>query len=61
MTPETHDEIMALLSQMQMRARDPVVDRLSDELATLVRADLLPSMPSPSIRWDRNTMVVVPG
>lgn len=59
MTTEDVFAIRALLTRMKLEAHSPQIDRLSDEIMTLVAGgNPLPPMVAPSITWVGNTMVV---
>lgn len=57
MAQGTRSDILDLLQQMKTAAKNREVDRLSDEMAALVRETAIPVL-EPTIRWAGNTMVV---
>jgi hypothetical protein len=51
--------IRALLHRMKLEAHNPRIDRMSDEIMTLVAGLApMPTMQTPDIHWVGNTMVV---
>ena len=51
--------IRELLLRMRIAANNKEVDRLSGEIMTLVRGDMiLPQITPPDVTWEGNTMVV---
>lgn len=36
--------VMSLLEQLKLRARDPIVDQLSDEIRAFVRCEAMPRL-----------------
>jgi hypothetical protein len=59
MTTEDAFLVRALLHRMKIEAQNPQIDRMSDEIMTLIAGSApMPPMQSPDIRWVGNTMVV---
>lgn len=59
MTSEDLFVIRALLVRMKLEAQNPKIDRMSDEIQTLIAGSApMPAMVEPNISWVGNTMVV---
>lgn len=57
MHPKTQEMIESLLAQMQLRAQDIEIDRLSDEIRSQVMTPSIPSPLGPKLHWQGNTAV----